>query len=71
MSKCYILLFTCAVTCDVHLELTPDESNHTLILALRQFISRRDYAKLFISDSFQSFKSKDIKNYLPKHNINW
>ena len=48
----------------LHLELTLDESTHALILALRLFISRRDYVKLFISDNFQSFKSKDIKNYL-------
>ena len=71
ISKCYILLFTCAVTRAVHLELTPDESTHMLILALQRFISRRGYAKLFISDNFQSFKSKDIKNYLRKHNISW
>ena len=35
MSKCYILLFTCAVTRAVHLDLTPDESTHTLILVLQ------------------------------------
>ena len=71
MSKCYILLFTCAVTRAVYLELTPDERTHTLILALRRFISRRGFAKLFIGSNFQSFKSKDIKNYLRKHNISW
>ena len=71
MSKCYILLFTCAVTRAVHLELTPDVSAHSLLLALRRFNSRRGHAKLFISDNFKSFKSVDIKNYLRKHNFKW
>ena len=71
MSKCYVLLFTCAATRAVYLELTPDAGVHCLILAVRRFISRNGTLKLFISDNFKSFKSKDIKSYLRKVNINW
>ena len=71
MSKCYILLFTCAVTRAVHIELTPDMGAHSLILALRRFISRKGTVKLIISDNFKSFKSALLKSYLRNHNISW
>ena len=67
MSKCYILLFTCAVTCAVHIELTPDMCAHSLILAPRRFISRKGTVKLIISDNFKSFKSALLKSYLRNH----
>ena len=70
MSKCYVLLFTCTATRAVYLELTPDVGVHSLILAVRRFISSNGTPKLFISDNFKSFKSKDIKSYLRKANIN-
>ena len=34
LSKCYVLLFTCAATRAVYLELTPDVGEHSLILAM-------------------------------------
>ena len=71
MSKCYVLLFTCAATQALYLELTPDVGVHSLILAVRRFISRNGTPKLFISDNCKRLKSKDIKSYLRKVNINW
>ena len=41
LSKCYLLLFTCATTRDLHLEITQDVSANALILALRRFMARR------------------------------
>ena len=55
MFKAYILLFTCATTRNVHLELTPGMDCGSLIRALHRFLSRRGYIKLFISDNFKSF----------------
>ena len=60
MSKCYVLLFTCAATRAVYLELTPDVGVHSLISAVRRFISRNGTPKLFVSNNFKSFKSKLI-----------
>ena len=71
MNKCYILLFTCAVTRVIHLEVTPDVGTHLLILALKRFISRRGIPKLFISDNFKTFKSVELKNMLRNHKIEW
>ena len=51
-NKSYILLFTCATTRCVYLELTPDMSTPTLILALRRFLARKGFPEIFTSDNF-------------------
>ena len=71
LRKCYILLFTCATTRGVHLELTPDQSVPTLILALKRFVSRRGHCKLYISDNFKSFKSNELQNLMRANHIDW
>ena len=71
MSKCYVLLFTCAATRAFCLEITPDVGVHSVILAVQRFILRKRTPKLFISDNFESFKSEDIKSCLRKVNITW
>ena len=68
--KFYILLFTCAITRNIHLELTPSMDTNSLIRAIIRFRSRRDI-RLFISDNFQTFKSSDLEFYLKLHNIKW
>ena len=71
MFKAYILLFTCATTRNVHLELTPDMGSGCLIRALRRFLCRRGYVKLFVSDNFRTFKSKETVAFLQKNRIDW
>ena len=71
MHKCYILLFTCATTRCIHLELTPDMSTPTLILALRRFLARKGYPEKFISDNFKTFKSVILKKFLRNNHIDW
>ena len=62
--KCYICLFTFATTRNVHLELTPSMSAQNLIGCLKRLIGRRGKINLFISDSFQTFVSNALKNFL-------
>ena len=69
LSKCYLLLFTCATTRALHLEITQDVSANTLTLTLRRFMARRGNPRLFISDNFKSFKSLEVKNFLRKLRI--
>ena len=69
--KCYILLFTCAATRLVHLEITSDLSAEPLILALRRFTARRGSSKMYISDNFKTFKSSDVKAFLRNKRIKW
>lgn len=71
MHKCYVLLFTCAATRAIHLELTPDQGLPSLILALKRFISRRGHCRLFISDNFSSFKSNELQQFMTSNSINW
>ena len=69
--KCYICLFTCATTRNVHLELTPSMSAPHLISCLKRFAVRRGKINLFISDNIQTFVSEELKNFLSSSNINW
>ena len=69
--KCYIYLFTCATTRNVHLELTPSMSAQNLISCLKLFTGRREKINVFISDNFQTFLSDELKNLLSSNDINW
>ena len=64
VSKVYILPFLCYITRAVHSEITSSEGQHSLILAIRQFISGRGSYNLVISDNFKTFKSEEVKIYL-------
>ena len=69
--KFYILLFTCAVTRAIHLELCTNVSATVLILDISRFSSRRGLPILLVSDNFKSFKSIEVKNFLLKGGIKW
>ena len=55
--KLYILLFTCAVTRAIHLELTESMSTPDFVLAFRRFVSRRAMPSVIYSDNAKTFKS--------------
>ena len=44
-NKCYILLFTCSTTRNVHLELTPSMHDVSVIRAIKRFLARRGIIK--------------------------
>ena len=69
--KCYICLFTCTTTRNIHLELTPSVSAHHLISCLKRFAGRRGKINLFISVNFKTFVSDKLKNCLSSNNITW
>lgn len=71
MHKAYILLFTCATTRNMHIELTPNMSTPCLLRALRRFIGRRGKCKMVISDNFKTFLSKELKIYLRQEGVTW
>lgn len=60
--KVYILLFTCATTRAVHLELCESMSHEDFLLAFRRFCARRSFPKLIISDNAPTFLQ--ASNYL-------
>ncbi|XP_073231810.1 uncharacterized protein [Porites lutea] len=80
--KCYILLFTCATSRALHLELTKTQTAEEFQRKLNLFITRRTRSKVMISDNASVFKStatwmKNIRkserllDYLARQDINW
>ena len=53
--KCRIVLYTCASTRAVSLDIVPDASCQSFIRSLKRFISRYGIPKLFISDNAKTF----------------
>lgn len=64
--KVYILLFTCATTRAVHLELCDNMSSEEFLLAFRRFCARRSIPKLIFSDNAPTFLQ--ASNYLKELN---
>ena len=80
--KCYILLFTCATSKAVHLELTKTQTAEEFQRKLNLFITRRTRPRVMISDNAPVFKStatwvknirksERLQDYLPRQEINW
>ncbi|XP_006811861.1 uncharacterized protein LOC100373153 [Saccoglossus kowalevskii] len=78
-TKSYVCLFTCAVTRAVHLELMPNLSTQSFLLAFCRFVARRSLPGKLISDNAstaanelnQLFDSPDVKQYLANKRIHW
>ena len=54
--KVYILLFICASSRALHLELTPDMKALAFIRAFETFMARRGTPNIVINDNFKTFK---------------
>ena len=67
--KVYILLFTCASSRAVHLELVPDMKSSAFIRAFERLVSRKGVPKFVISDNFKTFKSTQVKSFLAQQGI--
>lgn len=53
------MLFTCAVTCAVHLELVSEMSTEMFLLAFKRFIYRGSLCRTVYSDNACTFKCAD------------
>ncbi|GBM17523.1 hypothetical protein AVEN_198026-1 [Araneus ventricosus] len=83
--KHYLLLFTCATTRALHLELVPSMNTEQFLLAFRRFISRRGLCSTIYSDNAKTFKCADVElkklwksirhptvqNLISSHGIKW
>lgn len=54
--KSYIVLFTCATTRALNLELVPNMTTESFIFAFKRFISRRGNCRIIYSDNAKNFK---------------
>ena len=71
LEKVHIVLYTCANTLAVHLDLVPDTSCSAFIGSLKRFIGRRGVPDLFISDNAKCFIGKELISFLNANDINW
>lgn len=69
--KVHVVLFTCASTRAVHLDLVPDAGSPAFNRCVKRFISRRGIPTLFISDNAKCFMGPDVKKFLRDINCNW
>jgi hypothetical protein len=80
--KCYVCLFTCAVTRAVHLELVLDLSARSFLLAFRRFEARGGPISVMYSDSAQTFHcvsrhlnilqaDPSVQDLLARRNLLW
>ena len=80
--KCYILIFTCATSRAIHLEVTKTQTAEELQRKLTAFITRRTRPERIISDNAQTFKttaewirqirkSEVLQDFLAKQDIRW
>ena len=71
MFKVWILLYTCASTRGVVLDVVDSMTSNTLIHSLRKFISRRGAPALIISDNGSSFTAQETQRFVANRQIKW
>jgi len=71
MYKAYIVVYTCASSRAVHLDLAADATSETFIRSFQRFISRRGMPGTMISDNGKTFKSKELQDFCASKRIKW
>ena len=80
--KCYILIFTCATSRALHLEVTKSQTAEEFKAKLNSFIARRTRPERIVSDNGAAFKttaamikkirkSEALQDYLARQQITW
>ena len=73
VQKVYICLFTCASTRAVHLEIVPNMTVDSFLLAARRFFSRKFTPKVIMSDNALTYiaSAKVLRDELTSRGITW
>jgi hypothetical protein len=71
MNKTYIVVYTCASSRAVHLDLVPDNSSSAFLRSLLRFISRRGSPAEVLSDNSKTFKNAEVKRFVASRGITW
>ena len=69
--KCYVVLYTCASTRGVILELVPDASSKYFIYSLIMFISRPGCPGKILADNGTVFTMQETQKFAANRNIEW
>ena len=70
-NKAYILVFTCATSRMIHLELCPDLSTEAYIRGQKRFMGRRGSPSMIISDNGRTFKGRALRRFNAAKGIRW
>ena len=71
MYKCYIVIYTCASTTGVVLDLVPHASAEIFVNSLSKFISRRGCPQIILSDNGSPFITEIAQNFVASKNVKW
>ena len=71
VSKVHVVVYTCASTRAIHLDLVPDTTSMSLVNSLKRFIARRGVPKFFVSDNAKCFIGPETINFLKIRGIDW
>ena len=69
--KCWIVLFTCASTRCISLDLVPDCSLSSFVRVLKRFFVARGVTTLIISDNGSQFISNETQSFLNSRGTKW
>ena len=69
--KVHVVLFTCASSRAVHLDLVPDTTCLSFVRSLKRFIGRHGIAKLYISDNATCFISPELTSFIQQISAKW
>ena len=67
----FILVYTCASSRAIRLDIVSDASCSSFIFSLKQFISVNGVPDLYISDNAKCFTGRELKDYLSKLPASW
>ena len=65
------MLYTCASSRAVHLDLVPNMSTQAFVRSVKRFTARRGVPRLVVSDNGSAFKSEELKRLLAEYSISW
>ena len=66
---CYAVLYTCASTLDVIVELAPDAISEYFAHSFRKFISRQGCPGKILTDNRTAFTSQNTQKFATNRNI--
>ena len=71
MHPCHVLIYTCASTRGIILDLVPDTSSKEVVNSLKRFIARRGCPQEVLSDPGSAFTAKETKRFATDRNVRW
>ena len=69
--KCWIVLFTCASTRCIYLDLVPDCFSSSCVRVLKRFFAARGVPGLIISDNGSQFISNEVQSFVNSRGTKW